>query len=72
VSDPRLRADAEVVLLGGDGTTEHARFVLSRCVPTKLKAPALNAKDGQIAIEELQVAYETLQFKPPLTAPPAP
>jgi hypothetical protein len=30
-----------------------------------MKAPALNAKDGQIAIEELQIAYETLQFTPP-------
>jgi phage tail-like protein len=67
VTDPRLRADAEVVLLAADGATERARFVMSRCLPVKLKAPALNAKDGQIAIEELQVAYETLQFKPPQT-----
>jgi phage tail-like protein len=65
VDDPRLRADGEVVLLAADGSTERARFVMSRCVPVKLKAPALNAKDGQIAIEELQVAYETLRFKPP-------
>ena len=65
VNDPRLRAGAEVVLLAADGSTERARFVMSRCLPVKLKAPALNAKDGQIAIEELQVAYETLQFKPP-------
>ena len=65
VNDPRLRASAEVVLLAPDGSTERARFALSRCVPVKLKAPALNAKDGQIAVEELQVAYETLQFKPP-------
>jgi phage tail-like protein len=65
VDDPRLRANAEVVLLAADGATERARFVLSRCVPIKLKAPALNAKDGQIAVEELQVAYETLKFKEP-------
>ncbi len=65
VDDPRLRADAEVVLLAADGFTVRARFVLSRCVPVKLKAPALNAKDGQIAVEELQVAYETLRFRPP-------
>jgi phage tail-like protein len=65
VNDPRLRANAEVVLLAPDGTTERARFILSRCVPIKLKAPALNAKDGQIAIEELQVAYETLQYRQP-------
>jgi len=63
VDDPRLRADAEVVLLGADGSTERAHFHLSRCVPVKLKAPALNARDGQIAVEELQIAYETLQLK---------
>lgn len=63
VADPRLRANAEVVLLAADGATVRARFVLSRCVPVKLKAPALNAKDGQIAVEELQVAYETLSLK---------
>lgn len=65
VHDPALRASTEVVLLAGDGATERARFLLSRCVPVKVKAPQLNAKDGQIAIEELQVAYETLQLKPP-------
>ena len=65
VADPGLRADVEVVLLATDGATERARFVLTRCVPTKMKAPALNAKDGQIAIEEMQVAYETLTFKAP-------
>jgi phage tail-like protein len=65
VDDPRLRASAEVVLLAADGATERARFALSRCVPVKLKAPALNAKDGQVAIEELQVAYETLKLKEP-------
>ena len=63
VADPRLRANAEVVLLAADGATVRARFVLSRCVPIKLKAPALNAKDGQVAVEELQVAYETLSLK---------
>jgi phage tail-like protein len=65
VQDPRLRANAEVVLLAADGQTERARFLLSRCVPVKIKAPALNARDGQIAVEELQVAYETLAFKEP-------
>jgi len=65
VTDPRLRANAEVVLLAADGSTELARFLLSRCVPVKLKAPAMNAKDGQIAVEELQVAYETLKLKEP-------
>lgn len=64
-SEPGLRADAEVVLLAADGSTERARFVLSRCVPAKLKAPALNAREGGVAIEELQLAYESLRLKKP-------
>src|ERR1044072_3363863 len=65
LANPGLRADAEIVILGSDKKGERARFVLSRCVPVKLKAPALNAKDGTIAIEELQLAYESLTLKKP-------
>jgi phage tail-like protein len=65
VDDPGLRADVEVVLFAVDGHTERARFALTRCLPMKMKASALNAKDGQIAVEELQVAYETLTLKEP-------
>jgi phage tail-like protein len=60
IGNPRLRAEADVVLLAPDGKTERARFHLSRCIPIKLKAPALNAKDGGIAIEEFQMTYETM------------
>lgn len=62
LADPSLRADAEVVLLAPDGR-ERVRFVLSRCLPIKVKAPPLNAKDGAIAIEELQIAYERISVK---------
>jgi phage tail-like protein len=62
---PELRADAEVVLFAADGATERARFILSRCLPVKLKAPPLNAKDGIVAIEEFQMAYESLSLKRP-------
>jgi len=65
VSDPTVRADAVVVLFAADGNTERARFVLSRCVPVKLKAPTLNAKDGVVAIEEMQLAYESVQLQQP-------
>ena len=64
VADPSLRAEAEVVLLAADGAGERARFVLSRCLPIKLKAPTFNAKDGAIAVEELQIAYERITVKP--------
>ena len=65
LTDQSLRADAEVVIFASDGATERARFQLSRCVPVKLKSPALNAKDGAVAIEELQIAYEKLTLKKP-------
>jgi phage tail-like protein len=65
LAQPSLRADAEVVLFAPDGRTERARFVLSRCLPAKLKAPPLNAKEGGVAIEEFQLAYESIALKPP-------
>src|SRR5574341_666204 len=36
--NPFLRADAEVILFAANGQTERARFVLARCLPTKVKA----------------------------------
>lgn len=65
LNDARLRADAEVVLLAADGRTEQARFLLERCLPTRIKAPQMNAKDGAVAIEELQLVYESLSLKRP-------
>lgn len=64
IADPSLRAEAEVVLMASDGASERARFVLSRCLPIKLKAPALSGKDGAVAVEELQIAYERISVKP--------
>jgi phage tail-like protein len=63
--DPSVTADATVALLAEDSTTERARFVLTGCRPLKLKAPAMNAKDGMVAVEELQVAYQTLVYQDP-------
>jgi len=69
LNNARLRADAEVVIFAGDGRTERARFILKRCLPVKVKAPSLNAKDGMIAIEELQLAYESMRVKRPSGGP---
>lgn len=63
--DRSLRASGEVALLSSDRSREDVRFALTGCLPTKLKAPALNARDGLVAIEEMQVAYETLMLKAP-------
>jgi phage tail-like protein len=60
-----LRGEATIVMLASDGRTPRMVFKLSGCVPVKLKAPALNAKDGQVAIEEMQVAYERLSIELP-------
>jgi len=65
IENARLRADAEVAIIAADHLSERARFVLTRCLPVKLKAPALNARDGTVAIEELQIAYESLALKQP-------
>jgi|ERR1700682_5268828 len=65
LTNAALRADAEVVIFAADGKTERARFLLSRCVPVKLKSPSLSAKDGGVAIEELQLSYESLSLKKP-------
>jgi phage tail-like protein len=65
IADPSVTAHAEVVLHGQNQTTTVASFVLQGCRPLKLKAPPLNAKDGMVAVEELQVAYQSLKLRPP-------
>ena len=60
-----LRADAEVVVFAPDGITERVRFLLKRCLPIRLNAPALNAREGTVAIEELQLAYESVALTRP-------
>jgi hypothetical protein len=42
-----------------------ARFTLAGCLPVKLRAPSLNASDGGVAIEELQIAYERMDTEIP-------
>lgn len=54
------RASGEIALLGADGNSDQMRFSINGCLPLKLKVPNLMAKDGQLAIEEMQIAYECL------------
>ena len=65
IEQPSLRGEGEVVLLAPDGHSERARFLLSRLLPVKLKAPPLNAKDGILAVEELGLVYERLSLRDP-------
>jgi phage tail-like protein len=55
-----LRADGKIVMLAPNRRDKQVRFALTGCLPVKIKAPALSAKDGLVAIEEMQIAYETL------------
>jgi phage tail-like protein len=59
-----IRASGQVAIQSPDNNPDRRKdlivFSLTGCMPVKLKSPALNAKDGLIAVEEMQVAYETL------------
>lgn len=61
-----------LALEGGDGQERQplACFYLLRCLPQRLKAPALNAREGVVAIEECQIAYESLRLVGPGEPPP--
>ncbi|MBZ5621161.1 MAG: phage tail protein [Acidobacteriia bacterium] len=59
-----LRGSADITVYSGDGN-EQVQFSLTGCLPVKLRAPALNAKDGLIAIEEMSLLYESLTLKAP-------
>lgn len=58
-----LRGSAHIVMLGSD-QKGRLQFQLTGCLPVKLKAPALNAKDGMVAIEEMSMVYESLTWQP--------
>jgi phage tail-like protein len=69
--DPNLRIDGEIQLLGLERSmqnnnpqvkkTKNVVFMVYNCLPIKLVAPSLNAKDGEVAVEEMQIAYERLK-----------
>ena len=59
-----LRASGKIHMLSSSRGKD-VIFKLSGCLPLKLRAPSLNAKDGQVAIEEMQIAYETLSISRP-------
>ncbi len=60
-----LRTQVVVELLSGEASSVEARFTLAGCLPVKLRAPSLNASDGGVAIEELQIAYERMDAEIP-------
>ncbi len=58
-----VRASGEVVMRSADRATESIRFALTGCLPKRVVAPTLDAIGGTIAIEEMEIAYETLAVR---------
>jgi phage tail-like protein len=59
-----LTAHGEITMWAADGTPS-VQFTLSRCLPVRLRAPGLNARDGLVAVEELTLVYEQLVVAAP-------
>ena len=69
-SDGRaVRYDARITMqssFGGDEAAERQPemvFKVYNCLPTKVRAPALNAQEGIVAIEEMTLVYEAFDIE---------
>jgi phage tail-like protein len=59
-----LTAHGQITMWDSGGTPA-IQFTLDSCLPVKMRAPALNAKDGLIAIEELGLVCEKMSVDLP-------
>ena len=57
------KARGQVTMSNAAGT-QVVTFELTDCLPVKMRGPSLNAKDGQVAIEEMQLVYSRLTMRP--------
>jgi phage tail-like protein len=62
---PIPRYDGMVKVFSPNGRREVARWVFDRGLPSKVTGPALNAKNGEIAVEELHIVHEGLRLSTP-------
>lgn len=60
---PVARYDGVIEVLSADGNDTVATWVFDRGLPAKISGPQLNAKTGDIAIEELTIAHEGLRLR---------
>ena len=60
---PVPRYDGHVEVLDPTGTRVVAHWSFDRGLPLKVTGPALNAKTGEVAVEELQIAHEGLRLE---------
>jgi phage tail-like protein len=59
------RAECEIEVRTPDRTATAYSLHLTGCLPTKLKAADLDAKEGGIAIEEIEIAYQGMRMVRP-------
>ncbi len=60
---PVARHDGIVYVMSAEGEVR-ASWMFDRGLPAKIRGPELNAKTGEIAIEELSIAHEGLRLLP--------
>lgn len=61
---PLRRYDGTILILDAEGEPV-AAWTFLRGLPAKLVGPQLNARTGEVAIEELQIAHEGLRMRAP-------
>ena len=61
---PIPRYDGQITVLDPSGKNDTATWCFDRGLPIKVVRPTLNAKTGQVAIEELHIAHEGLRLGP--------
>jgi phage tail-like protein len=62
---PIPRYNGLIQVYSADKKREVARWAFVRGLPLKVAGPALNAKTGEIAIEELHIVHEGLRLAKP-------
>ncbi|MEI6668463.1 MAG: phage tail protein [Acidobacteriota bacterium] len=60
---PVARYDGVIEVLSGDRQNTVATWTFDRGLPQKIAGPQLNAKSGEIAIEELTIVHEGLRLQ---------
>jgi phage tail-like protein len=59
---PVARYDGVIEMLSNDGGDTVATWTFDRGLPQKIAGPQLNAKTGEVAIEELTILHEGLRL----------
>ena len=60
---PVVRYDGVIEVLDAPSNSVVATWVFDRGLPAKVSGPSLNAKSGEVAIEELTIAHEGLRLR---------